>query len=120
MTTSPTLQPDQHPVHALLVRLSEEPQVDIRFDFENQESWAAIIEFDDNDNQTSLRYYGGDRYAWVRGAYDESDDFIEELEWLSSEVSSLLPEGCRRLLEKVRDDEKGLRLAGHFLLKQRG
>jgi hypothetical protein len=56
----------------------------------------------------------------VKGAYDESDDFIEEMEWLSSEVSALLPEGCRRLLEKVRDDEKGMRLAGHFLLKQKG
>jgi hypothetical protein len=42
------------------------------------------------------------------------------MEWLSSEVSALLPEGCRRLLEKVRDDEKGMRLAGHFLLKQKG
>jgi hypothetical protein len=120
MSTSPTLQPDQHPVLALLVRLSEEPQVDIRFDFEDQESWAAITEFDDNDNQTSLRYYGSDRYAFVVGAYDETDDFVEEMEWLTAEVSALLPEGCRRLLEKVRDDEKGMRLAGHFLLKQKG
>ncbi|MFM9020300.1 MAG: hypothetical protein ACKOOA_03140 [Sediminibacterium sp.] len=120
MSTLSTQQPGQHPVHALLERLSGEPQVDIRFDFEDQESWAAITEFDDNDNQTSLRYYGGNRYAWVKGAYDESDDFIEEMEWLSAEVVSLLPDGCRRLLEKVRDDEKGMRLAGHFLLQQKG
>jgi len=120
MSISPTLPPDQLPVHAFLERISKEPQVDIRFDFEEQESWSVITEFDDNDNQTSVRYYGSDRYAWVKGAYDESDDFIEEMEWLSSEVSALLPEGCRRLLEKVRDDEKGMRLAGHFLLKQKG
>lgn len=120
MSIPSTLQPEQHPVHAFLIRFSKEQQIDIRFDFEEQESWASITEFDDNDNQTSLRYYGGDRYAWVKGAYDESDDFIEEMEWLSPEVSTLLPEGCRLILEKVRDDEKGIRLAGHFLLKQKG
>jgi hypothetical protein len=120
MASSSTTSPEMQPVLALLERLSQLPQVDIRFDFEDQETWSVITEFDDDDNQTSLRYYGSDRYAWVKGAYDESDDFIEEMEWLSSEVSALLPEGCRRLLEKVRDDEKGMRLAGHFLLKQKG
>jgi hypothetical protein len=35
-------------------------------------------------------------------------------------MAEALPEGCRLLMQKVRDDEKGLRLAGHFLLKQKG
>lgn len=110
----------QHPVHAFLERLSKEPQIDIRFDFEDQETWSAITEFDEDDNQTSLRYFGADRYAWVEGVYDDTDDFVEETQWLDQEVIASLPEGCRILLMKVRDDEKGMRLAGHFLLKQKG
>jgi hypothetical protein len=111
---------DTHPVHALLIRLSELPQVEIRFDFEDQETWAALIEFDEDDNQTSLRYHGGDRYAWVEGAYDDSDEFIEEMSWLTSDEVAALPEGCKLLLKKVRDDEKGIRVGGQFLLQQKG
>jgi hypothetical protein len=56
----------------------------------------------------------------VAGSYDDSDDFVETLEWLDPGMAEALPEGCRLLMQKVRDDEKGLRLAGHFLLKQKG
>jgi len=120
MASSSTTSPEMQPVLALLERLSQLPQVDIRVDFEDQETWSVITEFDDDDNQISLRYYGGDRYAWVAGSYDDSDDFVETLEWLAPGMAEALPEGCRLLMQKVRDDEKGLRLAGHFLLKQKG
>jgi hypothetical protein len=120
MAKSSTPSGEKHPVHALLTRLSGAPQVEIRFDFEDQETWAALIEFDEDDNQISLRYHGGDRYAWVEGAYDDTDEFIEEMSWLTPTDVAALPEGCRLLLKKVRDDEKGMRVAGQFLLQQKG
>ena len=56
----------------------------------------------------------------VAGDYDEEDDFVENFEELTPELIQEIPEGCKILLHKVRDDEKGMRLAGHFLLRQKG
>lgn len=108
-------------IQDLLERLSQLPQVDIRFDFEGEDTWSAITEFnEEDDSQLSIRYVGNDRLVVVAGAYDEKDDFIETVEELSEEIIQQIPEGCKILLHKVRDDEKGMRLAGHFLLRQKG
>jgi len=108
-------------IQDLLERLSQLPQVDIRFDFEGEDTWSAITEFnEEDDSQLSIRYVGNDRLVVVAGAYDEEDDFIETVEELSEEIIQQIPEGCKILLHKVRDDKKGMRLAGHFLLRQKG
>lgn len=105
----------------LLERLSQQPQVDIRFDFEGEDTWSAITEFDEeDDSQLSIRFLGYDRMVLVAGAYDEEDDFVETFTELSPDLIEQIPEGCKILLHKVRDDEKGMRLAGHFLLRQKG
>ena len=108
-------------VSELLETLSQQNQVDIRFDFEGEDSWSVITLFDEeDDSQLSLRYYGNQKYLIVAGAYDEEDDFVETAEALTDTLVSDLPEGCTLLLHKVRDDEKGMRLAGHFLLRKKG
>jgi len=108
-------------IHDLLERLSQLPQVDIRFDFEGEDTWAVITEFDEkDDSQLSIRFLGNDRWLAVAGDYDEEDDFVETFEELTPEIIQEIPEGCKILLHKVRDDEKGMRLAGHFLLRQKG
>jgi len=108
-------------IHDLLERLSQLPQVDIRFDFEGEDTWAVITEFDEKDDaQLSIRFLGNDRWLVAAGDYDEEDDFVETFEELTSEIIQEIPEGCKILLHKVRDDEKGMRLAGHFLLRQKG
>lgn len=105
----------------LLEKLSQQNQVDIRFDFEGEDSWSVITLFDEeDDSQLSLRYYGNQKYVLVAGAYDESDDFVEVAEALTDTFVSNLPEGCTLLMHKVRDDEKGMRLAGHFLVRKKG
>ncbi|MBU3743479.1 MAG: hypothetical protein FGM61_02885 [Sediminibacterium sp.] len=108
-------------ISELLETLSQQNQVDIRFDFEGEDSWSVITLFDESDDsQLSLRYYGNQKYLLVAGAYDEDDDFVEVAEALSDAMVSDLPEGCTLLMDKVRDDEKGMRLAGHFLLRKKG
>jgi len=108
-------------ISELLETLSQQNQVDIRFDFEGEDSWSVITLFDEaDDSQLSLRYYGNQKYLLVAGAYDEADDFVETAEVLSETIVSNLPEGCNLLMHKVRDDEKGMRLAGHFLLRKKG
>ena len=108
-------------IQELLERLSQLPQVDIRFDFEGEDTWAVITEFDEkDDSQLSIRFLGHDRWLMVAGDYDEEDDFVENFEELTPELIQEIPEGCKILLHKVRDDEKGMRLAGHFLLRQKG
>ena len=108
-------------IHDLLERLSQLPQVDIRFDFEGEDTWAVITEFDEKDDaQLSIRFLGNDRWLVVAGDYDEEDDFVETFEELTPEIVQEIPEGCKILLHKVRDDEKGMRLAGHYLLRQKG
>jgi len=108
-------------IQDLLERLSQLPQVDIRFDFEGEDTWAVLTEFDEqDDSQLSIRFLGNDRWLVVAGDYDEEDDFVENFEELTPELIQEIPEGCKILLHKVRDDEKGMRLAGHFLLRQKG
>ena len=108
-------------IQELLERLSLLTQVDIRFDFEGEDTWAVITEFDEiDDAQLSIRFLGNDRWRVVAGDYDEEDDFVENFEELTPELIQEIPEGCKILLHKVRDDEKGMRLAGHFLLRQKG
>jgi hypothetical protein len=108
-------------IQDLLERLSQLPQVDIRFDFEGEDTWAVITEFDEkDDSQLSIRFLGTDRWLLVAGDYDEEDDFVEIFEELTPELIQEIPEGCKILLHKVRDDEKGMRLAGHYLLRQKG
>jgi len=108
-------------IHDLLERLSQLPQVDIRFDFEGEDTWAVLTEFDEqDDSQLSIRFLGNDRWLVVAGDYNEEDDFVETFEELTPEIIQEIPEGCKILLHKVRDDEKGMRLAGHFLLRQKG
>jgi len=74
-------------IHELLERLSQLPQVDIRFDFEGEDTWAVITEFDEiDDAQLSIRFLGNDRWLVVAGDYDEEDDFVETFEELTPEI----------------------------------
>lgn len=108
-------------VFELLESLSQQNSIDIRFDFEGEDSWSVITLFDEqDDSQLSLRYYGNQKFMVVVGAYDEEDEFEEIAELLPDTIIDNLPEGCKVLLNKVRDDEKGMRLAGHYLLRKKG
>ena len=105
----------------LLETLSQQNPIDIRFDFEGDDSWSVITLFDNqDDSQLSLRYYGNEKFMVVAGAYNEEDEFEETAEMLLATSIQNLPEGCKLLLNKVRDDEKGMRLAGHYLLRKKG
>ena len=68
-------------IQDLLERLSQLPQVDIRFDFEGEDTWAVLTEFDEkDDSQLSIRFLGNDRWLVVAGDYDEEEDFVETFE----------------------------------------
>ena len=54
-------------------------------------------------------------YDLYLGYYDDEDEFFEIIHPLTEEEIEQLPIGLKKVMKKVLDDEKGLRLSGIFL-----
>ena len=95
--------------------VSQDP-VEVRFDFLEQDQWAAITMFEyEEDKEVSVRLHTGDRYELYFGYYDDEDEFFEITQDLTEEEKKILPEGLKKVMKKVLDDEQGMRLPGNFL-----
>lgn len=90
---------------------------DIRYDYNDSEQWSVITTHTDEDNEISLRAYGPNDYFLYFGYYDEDDDFHELLQELSPEIKNSIPKPLQNAMEKVLNDEQGMRLPGNFLSK---
>ena len=90
--------------------------VEVRFEFEDNEQWSVIsMHIYEEDKEISLRLHANDRYDLYFGYYDDEDEFFEIIQPLTEEEKKIVPKGLRKVMEKVLDDEKGMRLPGNFL-----
>lgn len=90
--------------------------VEIRFDHVDDGQWAIVTLYDyKDDKELSLRLHLNDLYDLHIGYYDEDDEFIEMAEPLSAEQKATLPEKLKKVMKKVLDDERGIRLPGSVL-----
>ena len=95
--------------------ISKDP-VEVRFDFLEQDQWSIItMHIYDEDKEISLRLHTGDNYDLYFGYYDDEDDFFEIIHPLTEEDKKVIPEGLKKVMKKVLDDEQGMRLSGNFL-----
>jgi hypothetical protein len=90
--------------------------VEIRFEEDDDDQWSVITLYDYNgDKELSLRLHANEVYDLHLGYYDEDDEFIELAQSLSDGQKTSLPEKLKKVLKKVLDDEKGIRLPGILL-----
>ena len=90
--------------------------VEILFNFEDDDQWSIISMHQyEEDLEISLRLHANRNYDLYLGYYDDEDDFFEIVKQLSPEETDLLPDGLKKVMQKVVEDEKGLRLSGNFL-----
>ncbi len=92
--------------------------VDIQFDYFEQDQWAVITTHQyEEDREISLRMHLNDYYDLHFGYYDDQDDFVEIVHPLTEEEKKILPERLIKVMKKVLDDEKGMRVSTKLLFK---
>jgi hypothetical protein len=91
---------------------------EVRFDFEDNEQWSVIdMHIYEEDKEIALHVHGADRYELHFGYYDDKDEFFELTHVLTPAEKDLIPKKLQKIMEKVREDEQGMRLPGNFLSK---
>ena len=95
--------------------ISKDP-VEILFNFEDDDQWAIISMHQyEEDLEISLRLHPNGLYDLYLGYYDDEDEFFEIVHVLTPVEIEQLPEGLKKVMKKVVEDEKGMRLSGNFL-----
>ena len=90
--------------------------IEIRFEDDDDDQWSITTLYEyKGDNELSLRLHPNNIYDLHIGYYDDEDEFIEIAEPLSDAQKAALPEKLKKVMKKVLDDEKGMRLQGDLL-----
>ena len=97
--------------------VSKDP-VEILFNFEDDDQWAILSMHQyEEDLEISLRLHPNEIFDLYLGYYDDEDEFHELIHALTPAEIDQLPDGLKKLMKKVVEDEKGMRIAGNFLSK---
>ena len=105
-------------IEKLVTEVISKDAVEIRFEFEDNAQWAVVsMHIYEEDKEISLRLHAEDRYELYFGYYDDEDEFFELTQPLTAEEKKVIPNGLRKLMKKVLDDEQGMRIPGNFLSK---
>jgi hypothetical protein len=92
--------------------------VEIQFDYFEQDQWSVITTHQyEEDREISLRMHLNDYYDLYFGYYDDRDDFIEIVHPLTEEEKKILPERLIKVMKKVLEDEKGMRISTKLLFR---
>jgi hypothetical protein len=105
-------------IEKFITELLSKEFLDIQFDYFEQDQWAAITTHQyEEDREISLRVHLNDYYDLYFGYYDDQDDFIEIVHPLTEEEKKILPERLIKVMNKVLEDEKGMRVPIKLLFK---
>jgi hypothetical protein len=92
--------------------------LDIQFDYFGQDQWSVITSHQyEEDREISLRIHLNDYYDLYFGYYDDQDEFIEIVHPLTEEEKKILPERLIKVMKKVLQDEKGMRIPNKLLFR---
>ncbi len=101
----------------LLSWIAVEKNVDIRYDFTDNDGWSVICKYEYSpDSEIAIRLYTDEHLDLFYGYYDANDEFIEMARPLTAEEIATLPSSLIKIMKKVLADEEGMRVPGTFLL----
>jgi hypothetical protein len=105
-------------IEKLITEVLSKDAVEIQFDFLEQDQWSIITTHQyEEDREISIRMHLNDYYDLYFGYYDDQDEFIEIIHPLTEEEKKILPERLIKVMKKVLDDEKGMRIPNKLLFK---
>lgn len=100
-------------IEKLATWILNETSVDIRFDCLDEDQWSIVTMYQyEEDKELSLRLHLKDRYDLYFGYYDDEDEFFEIIHELTKEEKDIIPEVLKKLMKRVLDDEKDIRING--------
>ena len=104
-------------IEKLMTDILTEPKVEVKFDFFEQDQWAVIsVNQYEEDKEISLRLHPNNLYDLVVGYYDDEDEFFEIVHPLTEAEIDSIPEGLKKIMTKVVNDEQGLRVLSDLLV----
>jgi hypothetical protein len=105
-------------IEKLITEVLSKDAVEIQFDFLKQDQWSIITTHQyEEDKEISIRMHLNDYYDLYFGYYNDQDEFIEIVQPLTEEEKKILPERLIKVMKKVLDDEKGMRIPNKLLFK---
>lgn len=105
-------------IEKLITYIVSKDPVEVLFNFEDDDQWAIVSMHQyEEDLEISLRLHSTGTYDLYLGYYDDEDEFFEIVHALTPAETEQLPEGLKKIMKKVVEDEKGMRLSGNFLAK---
>jgi hypothetical protein len=104
-------------IEKLLTEILAESHVEVKFDFFEQDQWAVIcVNQYEEDKEISLRLHPNNLYDLVIGYYDDEDEFFEVIHPLTPSEIDTIPDGLKKIMTKVVNDEQGLRVLSNLLV----
>ena len=105
-------------IEKFITELLSKEFLEIQFDYFKQDQWAVITAHQyEEDREISLRIHLNDYFDLYFGYYNDQDDFIEIVQPLTEEEKKILPERLIKVMKKVLEDEKGMRVPIKLLFK---
>ena len=106
-------------IEKLLTDLLSENHIDIRFYLFEQDQWAVVsINQYEEDKEFSLRLHSNNVYDLAVGYYDDEDEFFEIIHSLTDTDKQAIPDGLKKLMKKVVDDEQGVRVLSELVTRK--
>jgi hypothetical protein len=103
-------------IEKFIIEVLSKEFVDIHFDFFEQDQWSAITTHQyEEDREISIRLHLNDYWDLLFGYYDDDEEFIEIVHPLTESEKKILPERLIKLMKKVLEDEKGMRIPNKLL-----
>lgn len=105
-------------VERLLTDILAKDDFEINFDYEDNDQWSVVkIHIYEEDKEISLQLHANGDYELHFGYYDDEDEYHELIKKLTEEQVSIIPKGLQKAMQKVVNDESGMKLPGNFLSK---
>ena len=103
-------------IEKLVTHVVSQDPVEVLLNFEDNDQWAIVSMHQyEEDLEISLRMHANQTVDLFVGYYDDDDEFHEIVHVLTETELEQLPDGLKKVMRKVVDDEKGMRLPGNFL-----
>ena len=104
-------------IEKLITDVLTETHVVVRFDFFEQDQWAVIsVNQYEEDKEISLRLHPKSFYDLVVGYYYDEDEFYEIVHPLTPAEIDSIPDGLKKIMAKVVNDEQGLKVPSNLLI----
>ena len=105
-------------IEKLLTDVVTKEKAEIHFEDAGDDQWSVVrMHIYEEDKEIAIRLHANNLYELYFGYYDDKDEFFEIIRPLTAEEKDMIPRGLQKIMQKVLNDEQGLRVPGNLLTK---